>query len=157
MIREIIVSNTVSGIFLIFCRSSFTNNFIVENNFSTLKSPTLIFRNISRTIYLKKFPHTVLNIISAQISCKNFFRNNFSSRKWSFFRDYKTTDLNICFINLFRKTVKNWWFCSFKWAIRTLHATLRYYIISQAEARGNKTLCNPLAEVQNPRSSCYFM
>ena len=54
MIREIIVSNTVSGIFLIFCRSSFTNNFIVENNFSTLKSPKLIFRNISRTIYLKK-------------------------------------------------------------------------------------------------------
>ena len=42
MICEIIVSKTVCGIFLIFCRSSFIDNFIVKSNFSgTLKSPKL--------------------------------------------------------------------------------------------------------------------
>ena len=33
MIREIVVSKTVCGILLIFCRSSFIKNFIVKNNF----------------------------------------------------------------------------------------------------------------------------
>ena len=32
--------------------------------------------------------------------------------------------LNTCFKNLFRKTVKNCWFYSFKQATRTLQATL---------------------------------
>ena len=34
MIREVIVSKTLSCIFLFFCRSSFINNFIAKSNFS---------------------------------------------------------------------------------------------------------------------------
>ena len=38
MICEIIVSKTVRGIFLIFCQSSFINNFMVKSSFSELKN-----------------------------------------------------------------------------------------------------------------------
>ena len=70
-ICEIIISKTVCGIFLIFCRSSFIDNFIVKKNFSEPYNYRNL--NISRPIYLKKIPHTVLKIISAQISWKKFF------------------------------------------------------------------------------------
>ena len=97
MICEIIVSKMVCGIFLIFCRSSFFDNFIVKNNFSEPQNhPNL---NIWRSIYLKKFPHTVLKIISAQISWKSFFRKNLFSKTWSFFRDCKTTGLGLIFFH----------------------------------------------------------
>ena len=52
MICEIIVSKTVCGIFLIFCQSSFINNFMVKNSFSEPKNQRKL--NISRPIYLKK-------------------------------------------------------------------------------------------------------
>ena len=52
MICEIIVSKTVCGIFLIFCRSSFVNNFILKNSFSEIKNQRKL--NISRPIYFKK-------------------------------------------------------------------------------------------------------
>ena len=58
MICEITVSKMVCGIFLIFCRSKFINNFIVKNSLNL---------NISRPISLKK------NFISAKIKWKNFF------------------------------------------------------------------------------------
>ena len=75
MICEIIVSKMVCGTFLIFCRSSFIDNFIVKNNFSEPQNhPNL---NISRSIYLKKIPHTVLKITSTQISWKSFFSKKF--------------------------------------------------------------------------------
>ena len=137
MIREIIVSNTACEIFLIFCLSSLINNFIVKSNiWEPQKHQNL---NISRTIHLKKIPHTLLNIICAQISSKNFFSKMFFSRTWSFNHDYKTTNLgliffhkklfctflqvwlfnfniilSICCKNVFRKTVKKWWFYAFK-------------------------------------------
>ena len=52
MICEIIVSKMVCRIFLIFCRYSFINNFMVKNNFSEPKNQ--LKSNISRSIYLKK-------------------------------------------------------------------------------------------------------
>ena len=74
IVCEIIFSRTVCGIFLIFCRSRFINSFVAKKK---------IFRNreitkslISRdTFVLKKFPHTVLKILSLQISWKAFFSN----------------------------------------------------------------------------------
>ena len=51
-ICEIIISKTVCGIFLIFCRSSFIDNFIVKKNFSEPYNYRNL--NISRPIYLKK-------------------------------------------------------------------------------------------------------
>ena len=137
MIHEIIVSKTVSGIFLIFCRSSFINNFIVKNNF--LEPQNHLRLNISKPIYLKKIQHTVLKIISAQISWKKFFFKKiffkdlelfsrlqnywfgliFSTKNkcCSFFQvwlfNFNIT-LNTCSKMFFRKTVKNWWFYSFK-------------------------------------------
>ena len=55
MICEIIVSKTVCEILLIFCRSNFTNNFMVKNNFSEPKNHQKLY--ISRSIYfLNKIP-----------------------------------------------------------------------------------------------------
>ena len=42
MICEITISKTVCGIFLIICRSSFINNFIVNNNFSEPSQQTFV-------------------------------------------------------------------------------------------------------------------
>ena len=52
IIREIIVSKILCGIFLIFCLSSFISNFIVKNNFWEPQNHWNL--NISITIYLKK-------------------------------------------------------------------------------------------------------
>ena len=52
MICEVIVSKTVCGIFLIFCRSSFINHLMMKNSFSEPKSLRKL--NISRSIYFKK-------------------------------------------------------------------------------------------------------
>ena len=68
MICEIIAYKTVCRIFRIFCRSSFINSFIAKSNFRTLKSPKLNY--LESHLFS---PHTVLKIISAQISWKNFF------------------------------------------------------------------------------------
>ena len=113
MICEIIVYKMMCGILLIFCRSGFIN----------------------------KCPHTVLKMIYAQINWKNFsffvkiffqvLRAFFTAAKpltWASFFFHKkiilyffqvwlfsfNTILKICFKNLFRKTVKNWWFYYFK-------------------------------------------
>ena len=70
MICEITASKTMCGIFLIFCQSSFINNFIVKDNFSEPLNHRNL--NILRPIYLKKNQDIVLKIISAQINWKNF-------------------------------------------------------------------------------------
>ena len=71
MICEIIVSKTLCGIFLIFCRSSFINTFFWEEQFfGALKSPKPKYLE---TYFFKKNLQTVLKIISAQISWKIFF------------------------------------------------------------------------------------
>ena len=71
MIRAIIVLKTMCRIFLIFCRSSFINISIVKNNFWNLKIAEI---KISRDPFIqKKLRYTVLKIIYAQISWKNYF------------------------------------------------------------------------------------
>ena len=71
MICEIIVSKTVCGIFLIFCRSSFINNFMVKNNFLEAKYHRKL--NISEPIYFLKISAYLLVDLNCTISCKNFF------------------------------------------------------------------------------------
>ena len=83
MICEIIVYKTVSGIFLIFCRSGFINSFIVRSNFWEPQNHRNL--NISRPIYLEKNFALGFEIISAQISCKNFF----------FFKHFSFKDLEL--------------------------------------------------------------
>ena len=79
MICEIIVYKTVRGMFLIFCRSNFINNFIVKSNFSEASSHRNLI--ISRTIYLKKISthrfedHICTNKL--QEFLKNFFFEDF--------------------------------------------------------------------------------
>ena len=107
MICEIIVSKTVRRIsfffffFFFVCQSSFINDFMEKNNFSESQNHRKL--NISRLIYFSKFPHLALKILSAQISWKGFFRKTFSSRTWSFFHNWKTTNLSVIFFtkNLF--------------------------------------------------------
>ena len=95
MICEIILPRAVSGTY----RSSFINNLIIKNNFSEPKNHWKL--TVSRTIHFKKFPQTVLKIISAQISWKDFFFFffffNFFSKTWSFFHDCKTTNFGCQF------------------------------------------------------------
>ena len=76
MICEIIVSKTVCGIFLIFCRSSFINNFMVKNSFSEPKNQQKL--NISRPIYFKKISaYRFLGLICTNKLEGFFFENNF--------------------------------------------------------------------------------
>ena len=122
MIYKIIVSKTLCGIFFIFFRSSFINNFMVKNNFLEPKNHQNL--NISRPIYFKKISaHRFVGLI-----CTNkleavfffFFRKRgafFATAKplicASFF-SAKNKILKTCFKNLFWKTVKKWWFYCFK-------------------------------------------
>ena len=77
MICEIIVFKTVCRIFLIFCRSSFINNFMVRSNFRELKNYWKL--NILQPIYFLKNLHIILKVLSVKIS-----RENFSFRKMFF-------------------------------------------------------------------------
>ena len=76
MICEIIVFKTVCRIFLIFCRSSFINNFMVKSNFRELKNYWKL--NILQPIYFLKNLHINLKVLSVKISQENFsFRKMF--------------------------------------------------------------------------------
>ena len=76
MICEIIVFKTVCRIFLIFCRSSFINNFMVRSNFRELKNYWKL--NILQPIYFLKNLHIILKALSVKISQENFsFRKMF--------------------------------------------------------------------------------
>ena len=95
MICKIIVSKTLCGIFFIFCRSSFINNFMVKNNFLEPKNHQNL--NISRPIYFKKISaHRFVGLI-----CTNKLEAVFFLKMWSFFRNCKTT--NLCFIFFHKK------------------------------------------------------
>ena len=100
MICEIIFSKTVWGIFFIFCRSNlqFHEQFHGEGQFS---EPNITESWISPRypFILTKFPHTVLKILSVQMSWKNLFLNFFLLRTWSFLHDCKTTNLGVTFFN----------------------------------------------------------
>ena len=106
MICEIIVSKMVCGIFLIFCRSSFINNFMVKNNFLEPKNRRKL--NISRPIYFKNISaHRLVDLICTNNREKIFFQKIFLSRTWNFFQDCKTTNLGVIF---FRKKLISWFF-----------------------------------------------
>ena len=87
MIYEIIISKTMCGIFLIFCPSSFINNFIVKNNFSDHRK-----LNMSRPIYLKKISAHRFEDYICTNKLEEFFFEKIYFRDLSFFRDCKTTD-----------------------------------------------------------------
>ena len=142
MTCEIIVSKTMCGIFLIFCRSSFINNFMVKNSFSEPKNQRKL--NISRPIYfLKISAHCFVSLICTNKLEEIFFQKSFffqglgaffTTATWliwasffstkNFFHKFYTFfqrwlfEFNIilktCFKNLFGKTAKKWWFYSFK-------------------------------------------
>ena len=98
MICEIIVSKTVCGIFLIFCRSSFINNFMLKNNFSEPKTHRKF--NISRLIYFRKISaHRFVGLICTNKLEELFFQKIFLLRTWSFFHDSKTTNLGVIFFH----------------------------------------------------------
>ena len=98
MICQIIVSKTVCGIFLIICRSSFINNFMVKNNFLGPKNHRKL--NISRPTYLKKkSAHHLVDLICTNKLEEFFFQKIFLPRTWSFFRDCKTTNLGVVFFH----------------------------------------------------------
>ena len=82
-ICEIIASKTVCRIFLIFCRSSFINNFMVKNSFSEPKNQN---QKISRYqfIFLKNL-HIVLEVLFVQINWKLFFESFFFQGLGAFF------------------------------------------------------------------------
>ena len=71
MICEIIVSQTMCGILLIFCQSSLSDDFIVKNNFREPQNLRNV--NILRPTYFKKISYSVLKIISAHVSWKKIF------------------------------------------------------------------------------------
>ena len=138
MICKIIVSKTVGRIFLIFCRSISINNSMLKNSFSEPNNQRKL--NISRPICFKKTSaHRFVDLICTNWLEGFFFRKIFFSMTWSFFHDFNTTNLGVfflgkkiilhffqgwlfnfniilktCFKNLFRKTVKKWWFYSFR-------------------------------------------
>lgn len=58
--------------FLDFCRSCFINNFIVKSKFRNRRKNQKIKISWDPFIF-KKFAHTALKILSAQISLKHFF------------------------------------------------------------------------------------
>ena len=138
MICEIIVSKVVCRNFLIFCRLSFINNFMIKNNFSEPKNHRKL--NISRSIYFKKISaHCFLGLICTKKLEEFFFFFFHKVFSRTFFHNCKTINLGVtffhkklilyffqgwlfnfniilkaCFNNLLRKTAKKWLFYSFK-------------------------------------------
>ena len=134
----ITVSKRMCGISLIFCCLSFINNFMTKNSFSEQKNQRKL--NISRPIYFEKISADCF----VGLTCTNkqegfFFEKRHFLRTWRFFYDYSATNLGVicfnkkiilyffqgwlfnliiiqktCFKNLFRKTLKKWWFYSSK-------------------------------------------
>ena len=88
MISEIIFSKTMCRIFLIFCQSSFINNFMVINNFLEPKNHRKL--NISRSIYLKNnSTHLFVGLICTNKLEEVFFKTFFFQRLGAFFRTAK--------------------------------------------------------------------
>ena len=98
MICEIIVSKTVSEIFLIFCWSSFINNFMAKNSFSEPKKSAKM--KYLETHLFKKIPaHLLVGLICTNMREGFFFWKKISLRTWSFFHDFSTTTLGVIFLN----------------------------------------------------------
>ena len=100
MICETVVSKTVYRIswFVFFLSVEFYYKIYCEEQFfGTLKLPKLKYPK-THLLFFKKNPHTVLKIMSPQISWKEFFSKKSFSRTWSFFRDCKITKLGLIFL-----------------------------------------------------------
>ena len=98
MICNIIISETVCGIFLILSWSSFINNFMVKNSCSESKNQRKL--NISRPIYLKKISaHRFVGPICTNKLKGIFFRNFFFQGLRAFF----TTATQLIWRHFFQK------------------------------------------------------
>ena len=134
-----IYSRMVFGIFLIFCRSRFINNFVVKNNFSEPWNQKLY---ISRHIHFEKFSRRILKILSLQKAGRIFFQKYFfidlvelfsrlqnhsflgvicfHKKLTVYFISSANNFIKTFFKNLFKKTRQKWWFNSLKQVTRTL-------------------------------------
>ena len=98
IICDIVVSKTVCGIFWVFCQSSFVNNFMEKSNF--LESQNYRKLNIWKPIYFQKnFAYRFEERICTKKLDGFFFRKTFFSRTWSFFHDWRTTNLGVIFFH----------------------------------------------------------
>ena len=104
MICEIIVSKTVCGVFLIFCWSSFINNFMVKKSFSEPKNQRKL--NILRSIFFEKISsHSFVGVICTykREGFFFFFEKNFFQGLEAFF----TTAAWLIWVSFFSKKKKN--------------------------------------------------
>ena len=99
IICEIIFSKTVCGIFLIFCRSRFINNFFMKNKFSEpYKSPKV--KHLEAHLFLKNFRIRFCrsNLHRSYKLEGFFFSKIFFFFQISFFRTPKTSHLDVKFL-----------------------------------------------------------
>ena len=97
----------------------------------------------------KKILHTVLKIISAQISWKIFFfEKKFFSSTWNFFHDCKTSDLGLIF---FHKKITLYFFfkCGYLISMQYYKHDLRIYL-EKLWQTGDFTLLNKPLEPYKP-------
>ena len=96
MICEIIVCKMVCGIFLIFCWSSFINDFMVKNNFSEPKNHRKL--KILKSIYCKKISaHLFVGLIFTNKLEGFFFKKIFFQGLGAFFMAAKLLILGVIF------------------------------------------------------------
>ena len=98
MICEIIVSKTICGIFLIFCRSFFINNFMMKNSFSEPKNQWKL-KCLEIHLYLKKFRTPFCRSYLYKLAGRIFFR------KYSFrgLPDFFTTAARLIWASFFHQ------------------------------------------------------
>ena len=93
MICKIIVSKTICGNFLIFCRLSFINNFMVKNNILEPENHRKL--NISKPIhFIKISPHCFAGLICTNKLEEFFFEKNFFQGLGAFFMAAKPLTTN---------------------------------------------------------------
>ena len=88
MIFEIIFSKTVYGIFLIFCQSSFINDFMVKNNFSEPKNHQKV-KYLKTHLFLKNFRTPIFRSYLYKEAEILFFKKDFFQGLGAFFTTAK--------------------------------------------------------------------
>ena len=97
MICEIIVSKTMCGIFLFFVNRVLL---IILWRWTIFRNRKITGSEISQDPFIfKKFPHIVLNILSAQISWKDFFWKHIFFKDLELFHNWKITNLGVIFFH----------------------------------------------------------
>ena len=132
----------VCGIFLIFCWSSFINNFIVKNSFLEPKNQRKL--NISRPVYFEKISaHCFVGLICTNKRKGFFFRKKIFSRTMSFFHDRSTTNLASFFSTKIQfYTFSQEWLFNFNIILKTCFKTH----LEKLWKNGDFTLLNKLLE-----------